>query len=206
MLSTWPNPLAYFLASSPTRDAPRSAGHVKHPLSLHIYKVRGGGVYRRGVSMSPPPSPRIIQRRLPSPPQSPLPQSPRVSGQRRALSPQPEPEETPDDDQVKDVPPSTKAPPQAPQAPKRPPRPGNKFVRTHSLHGSVHVHVATRKGKFVEKGLSPPPPAPATPDPATPPPPLSCPHLDCGFACGSLEELRAHFEVLSYKWHGVLHL
>jgi len=46
-LPTWPNPWAYFLASFPTRDAPRSAGDVKHPLSLHIYKVRGGGVYRR---------------------------------------------------------------------------------------------------------------------------------------------------------------
>jgi hypothetical protein len=158
--------------------------------------------YIRGVSMSPPPSPLIIQRKLRSPPQSPLPQSPRVSRQRRALSPQPEPEKTPDDDQVKDVPPST----EAPQAPKRPPRPGNKFVRTHSLHGSIHVHVATRKGKFVEKGLSPPPPAPATPDPATPPHPFSCPHVDCGFACGSSEELQAHFEVLPYTWHEALHL
>lgn len=139
----------------------------------------------RGVSMSPPHSPRISRRTLESPPASPR----TPPGQRCEVPPPPpKPEETPDNAarQVKDA----DTIPPAPSASKQARRSGGKIVRTHSLHGSVHVHVAVRKGRYIEKEASPSaselPPADCAP--------LSCPH-ECGFSCGSAQELDEHLQV-----------
>lgn len=166
--------------TSDSESKPR--GRVKHPLSLHVYTVHGGGVYRRGVSMSPPHSPGFIQRPAQPPLLSPDPETEHFPRQRRMVTP-------PAADDIEERWSHEAALPLAKTQPT--PRPSPQVVRTHSVHGGIHVHIKTRQGGFIEvPAACPQSPTP----PPSPPSTFTCPH-ECGVACKSAEELQSHLQV-----------
>jgi hypothetical protein len=128
------------------------------PLSLHIYKYGGGGVYKRGLALSPRPlsptvttlsTPSTIALATPAPNFKPQPFPPEL----HLDSTQPEPEPTPlpppaiplqqpprpPERLHKPQQPPSK-PPSGPPQPTPQPRRVSRVVRTHSVHGGVHEH------------------------------------------------------------------
>ena len=151
------------LMSSRFRVHVTTASGTKHPLSLHVYLHDGGGVYKRGVPLSPrppprPPSPRLCEPLVPDTPRPP-PKPRHRAVQHRSPSPP-----------LEAIPPSPSPPAVTSTTFKAAPVPRRRVVRTHSVHGHIHEHITPIKSSHI-----PPAPPPASPPPTRLPPPPSQP-------------------------------